>query len=133
MPDLQLAERVAQIESNQADITKALALLAQKMESMEEKFESTINFITEKNDIVLTNLTEKLEKSSLIDEKLIARLDQMAEMFHQNEIRIQKTEDFIEKRLKIESWGKKALISMLIAGIGAVIPKIFTIIYLLLN
>lgn len=133
MPDLQLAERVANIESNQAEITKALALLAQKMEGMEEKFESTINFITEKNDIVLTNLTQRLEKSAEIDEKLITRLDQMAEIFLKTEIRLQKAEDFIGKRQKIESWGKKTILSMIIAGIGAVLPKLFAAIYLLLR
>lgn len=133
MTDLQLAERVANIESNQAEITKALALLAQKMEGMEEKFESTISFLTEKNDIVLTNLAERLEKSAEIDEKLISRLDQMAEMFLKTEIRLQKTEDFIESRQKIESWGKKAVISVIIAAVGAVIPKLFAAIYLLMR
>ena len=131
MTDPQLIERVTNMESYQAELAKTLAVLTQKMEGIEEKFTTAINFLTEKNDILLTNLTDRLEKSAEIDEKLISRLDQMGEMFHRTEIRLTKTEEFVEKRQRIASWGKKALISVVIAAVGAALPKLFTLIYLL--
>ena len=133
MSDPQLVTRLTNIEADQADLTKTLAVLTQKMEGIEEKFTTAINFLTEKNDILLTNLADRLEKSAEIDEKLISRLDQMGEMFHRTEIRLQKTEDFVEKRQKFESWGKKSIAGLIIAGLGWAVPKLLSTIFLILR
>jgi prefoldin subunit 5 len=133
MTDNQLAERIDGIQSDQVELATTLAVLTQKMESIEDKFNTAIQFLTEKTDIVLTNLTERLERANEIDEKLINRLDQMAELFHKTDTRLQRTEDFVEKRQKIETWGKKTLFSVIAAGIGALLPKLYELIGLLVH
>lgn len=127
LDDLKIAQ--TDLESGQMDLYKSIAVLGERIEGIVEKIELKNQNLADKIESSFSLLSDKMQTNNDSNDKIVVKMEQWVEINQNNEKRLEKIEDHVQKRADRNKAIRNALWGLLIAAGSVGATKIGEIIF----
>jgi len=104
------------LQINQMDLYKSIAVLGERIEGVVEKIELKNKNLADKIESSFTVLSEKMQTNNESNDKIVVKMEQWVDINQVNEKRLEKIEEHVQKRMDRNKAIRNAIWGLLIAA-----------------